>query len=169
MKFYYNHDDERLEITARKVDVNIWFEDGEAISVTLNDEPEFETTDDILYGIFVNISDNLLKPQIISLNDILVEAIRQYDGIAEETLEEIACKQAMAYELSSPSLKHLRHTCVIDMERAGSTPNQISSVTGHKRKTVSDMIDNNYGLDRDEVVANLTIANLAEYRKRGAT
>lgn len=58
----------------------------------------------------------------------------------------------------------LRHSCVIFCERAGLTPGEIATRTGHSLKTVFTILEN-YRY-RDAVVAHQGAVKLEEYRKR---
>lgn len=68
--------------------------------------------------------------------------------------------------LEKHKFKQIRHSVVLHLERAGSNSSGIASVTGHSRKTVQDMIENHYGVDRDEKMAQEAVANLHAYRKK---
>ena len=62
----------------------------------------------------------------------------------------------------------LRHSTVVNLERAGNSIPEIAAVTGHSRKTVTKMIDEYYGIDRDEEMATNAIERLEKYRAEKA-
>lgn len=61
----------------------------------------------------------------------------------------------------------LRHSCVIFCERAGLTPGEIATRTGHSLKTVFTILEN-YRY-RDSIVAAQGAVKLEDYRNRAAT
>lgn len=67
--------------------------------------------------------------------------------------------------LTDHIFQQARHTAVFNLQRAGCTPFEIGSVTGHSRQTVLKMLDSHYGVDRDEELAQKAITNLNKYRK----
>lgn len=62
----------------------------------------------------------------------------------------------------------LRHSCVYQLNRAGCTPNQIASITGHSLKTILEMLQNHYLEIRDATVASEAINKLENMRGKSA-
>lgn len=86
------------------VNVQVWFEDGVADLIYLNDEEFIDIDADLFNGLYVMVgSDPLTRKQTI-IRDIIAQAIEQYDDIMDEVREELANEEAMYRELSSPYL-----------------------------------------------------------------
>lgn len=60
--------------------------------------------------------------------------------------------------------RHLRHTAVLMLARAGCTEAEIAAITGHSLQTVSQILK--HYLPRDSVVAGNAISKLESYRSR---
>lgn len=105
MKLTFTFKDEilpTLSIKAQGVEVDITFDGGEAKYVTLNGETEFETTQDVLSGLFVQLQKTRMEFEVVSLAEIVRQAQAQFDGIMEEVEQEDADEAAHRSYLSSP-------------------------------------------------------------------
>lgn len=92
-----------LTLEAYKADVEVFFYSGDVSHIHI-DEREFMPTEDLLYGVFVQIRPkNIFEPATFhSLQEILSEAESQYPGIMREIEDEERSYGAMERELSSP-------------------------------------------------------------------
>lgn len=95
----------KLTFEAYKNEVTVWVEGGDASLVAMGgNRPsyvEYSPLDDDLYGIYV-LDRNRIRHH--SLNEIMLQAERQYDGLMGEIEAEERAEEAMARELASPYL-----------------------------------------------------------------
>lgn len=80
------------------------------------------------------------------------------------TLNKWLRRATRALGLDDLLFMHLRHTCVVELARAGCTEAEIASITGHSLRTVGKILK--HYLPRDSVVARNAISKLDAYREQ---
>lgn len=98
MKFTYDADYDTLSLKVYKTSLEIWFNKGEAQSVTIGGNT-FDVRDDSLRGIAVFAYD-----EWVSIAKIVLEAEHLYDDIVSDAEAEAEYEADMERELSSPRM-----------------------------------------------------------------
>lgn len=92
-------DDMLVIKTNQHIEIEFLYDKGDDATHVYLDGHEFALTDDVLYGLFVGIGDN-----VISIIELSHEANRQYPYIKEEIEQEDREAADMERELSCPRL-----------------------------------------------------------------